>query len=256
MRTKKSSSASAGNAKQSHNQVTNSIAETTTKGKGVGKNKYWVGVLYPENMRPNWQNEIGDIVQLPYAYCLHNSDNDSQSEHRKDHIHLILVWPATTTYNHAMSVFNKLSADGKKALNTIEAVINIRSKYEYLIHNTETCRKLGKELYPAECRITGNNFDIGAYEQLGVTEKRAMCKELCQAIIDNGFINFTDFYEYALFKFDDNYFEVMQTYSGLFERLTKGNYQRWQMGKLNPQPKVDPETGEVIDDDEVPFPPV
>ena len=40
-----------------------------------------------------------------------------------------------------------------------------------LIHDTDTCRKQGKELYPPENRITGNNFDIGAYEQVGIAEK-------------------------------------------------------------------------------------
>ena len=159
----------------------------------IDKARFWVGVLYPENMREDWQENIGDIVQLPYAYCCHTQDKDSKSEHRKDHTHLILSFPNTTTYKHAMSVFNQLSAEGKTAINKCEAIINIRNMYDYLIHDTETCRKQKKELYSKEDRITGNNFDIGAYEQLGVAEKNDMCKELCTAILDNGFTNFTDF---------------------------------------------------------------
>lgn len=217
---------------KSQNSATDNIADVSTKSKGGGKNKYWVGVLYPENMRPDWETEIGDLVEMPYAYCIHNADQDTQSEHRKDHVHLILVWPNPTTYNHAMSVFNRLSADGRKALNRIEAVINIRSKYDYLIHDTETCRKKGKELYPTTARITGNNFDIGAFEQIGVAEKNEMCKELCQAIMDNGFTNFGDFFLFVMTAYDDsNYFEIVKTYSGLFERLTKSNYQKWQNGQ-------------------------
>jgi hypothetical protein len=27
---------------------------------------------------------------------------------------------------------------------------------------------------------------------------------------------------------DSNYFDVLKTYSGLFERLCKGNYHKWQ----------------------------
>lgn len=198
----------------------------------IEKAKFWAGVLYPENMREDWENEIGDIVQLPYAYCKHNKDKDIKSEHRKDHVHLILAFTNTTTYKHALSVFNQLSAEGKTALNKIEAVISIRNMYDYLIHDTETCRKKGKELYSKEERITGNNFDIGAYEQLGTAERNDMCKELCSVIIENGFTNFSDFFVFAMANYEDtNYFEILKTYSGLFEKLTRGNFQKLQEGK-------------------------
>lgn len=193
---------------------------------GKEKNKYWVGVLYPENMVYEWESRIGDLLELPFCYCLHNADKDSKSEHRKDHIHLIIVFPNTTTYNHAMTVFNRLSADGKQAINTCQAVINIRSKYEYLIHNTETCKKQGKELYDKSLRVCGNNFDIGNYEQVSLAEKSIMCKELCDCIVENGFSNFADFYLYVMSNYDSDYFSILQSYSGLFERLTKANYQK------------------------------
>lgn len=245
---KKSSAGDQPERSDSQKATTDIIADTTSKSKGGNnKNRYWVGVLYPENMIPNWQDEIGDVVQLPYSYCEHNADQDSQSEHRKDHVHLILVFPNTTTYNHALEVFQKLSAEGKRAVNTIEPVVNIRHMYEYLIHNTENCRKKGKELYPKEARITGNNFDIGSFEQVSVAEKRAMCKELCQALMEHGFTNFADFYCFVMTEFDDNYFEVLQTYSGLFERLTKGNFQMLTEGVRRLKHKVDSSTGEVIE---------
>lgn len=247
---KKSGPAGDGNTDKALTNVnsTDNIAESESKSKGNGnKNRYWVGVLYPENMRPDWQDEIGDLVQLPYSYCIHNADQDSQSQHRKDHVHLILVFSNTTTYKHALEVYQKLSADGKRACNTVEPVVNIRHMYEYLIHNTENCRKKGKELYPAEARISGNNFDIGAFEQIGVAEKRAMCRELCQALMEHGFTNFADFYMFVMTEFDDSYFELLQTYSGLFERLTKGNFQMLTEGVRRLQHKVDTSTGEVIE---------
>ena len=56
-----------------------------------------------------------------------------------------------------------------------------------------------------------------------------MCKELCTAILDNGFTNFTDFFAFVMVAYDDsNYFEIVKTYSGLFERLTRGNYLKAQ----------------------------
>lgn len=195
----------------------------------IDKARFWTGVLYPENMRPDWQDNIGDTLQYPYAYCIHTQDKDSKSEHRKDHVHLIVAFPNTTTYKHALNVMDLLSADGQKAINKCEAVIGIRNVYDYLIHDTDDCRKKKKEPYPPEARITGNNFDIGLFEQLGAVEKNAMFLELGEAIRKYGFTNYMEFYEYVVDSFDDmNYVEVMRCYSGHFERLTRGNYQKWE----------------------------
>ena len=108
----------------------------------------------------------------------------------KDHVHLIVAFPNTTTYKHALNVMDLLSAEGKKAINKCEAVVGIRNVYDYLIHDTEDCRKKGKEQYDPSERITGNNFDIGAYEQLGTAEKNEMFLEMGQAIRELTLVKF------------------------------------------------------------------
>lgn len=190
------------------------------------KARYWVGVLYQENMVYDWQERIGDILQLPYAYCCHTKDMDKNSEHAKDHLHLIITFSNTTTYKNAMSIFNSLSEKGKVALNKIERVHNIRHMYDYLIHDTETCKKQGKHLYNKDERITGNNFDINTYEQLSTTDKRQISKELGLVIIENKFTNYMDFYSFVVSNYDDSYFEVMENKSSNFGRLIKGNYHK------------------------------
>ena len=191
------------------------------------KARYWVGVLYNENMRENWQQDIGDLLQLPYAYCIHDKDTTSDhAEDRKVHTHLLLAFPNTTTYKNALRVFDTLSAPGRKAINTCEYCISVRGSYDYLIHDTETCRKKGKYLYDKSERITGNNFDIGAYEQVSISEKQEKRRELGKILIEGGYTNYTDFYKYVSENLDTLYEEVLCCYSGHFEKLTKGNYQR------------------------------
>ena len=196
----------------------------------INKARYWVGVLYPENMIHDWQSEIGDLLQLPYAYCVHNKDKTSnENEDRKEHVHLIIVFSNTTTYNHAMSVFSLLSAEGKNALNKIEAVVSIRQMYEYLIHNTDTCRAKGKHEYSPKERIIGNNFDIGAYEQLSIADKNAILKELCDVIITEGYTNFKLLYLYVMNNYDDsNYFDTMKSNTNFLAQLIKANYHEKQ----------------------------
>lgn len=185
--------------------------------------------MYPENMLPEWQTDIGDLLQVPYCYCIHDKDMiDGHADQRKKHVHIIIAFNNTTTYKHAMEVFQKLEYPGKKAFNTCEPIISIRHAYDYLIHDTEESKKKGKYLYPPSDRVCGNNFDIGCYEQLSTAEKNDMALELCTAIRQNGITNFADFFDYVLSNYDNSYFEVIKTNSGLFDRMCKGVFLRAQ----------------------------
>lgn len=114
---------------------------------GETKVKLWEGICYPENMRDDWQDEIDDILQVPFAYAVHDIDHDQKSKQRKTHAHVIVVWGGNTTRKAIINVLNRLSADGKKCCSSAEPINNIRHAYDYLIHDTASCRKKGKELY-------------------------------------------------------------------------------------------------------------
>lgn len=195
----------------------------------INKARYWQAVLYPENMEPNWQDKIADVLQLPFAYCIHDKDLDKQGEQRKPHVHLIVVYPNTTTYKHALEVFNLL---GEKALNTCEACVSIGHCYNYLIHDTEACKKVNennsgelKYSYDVSERITGNNFDIGFYEQISQQDKNIMLEEILNLVVSKNIMNMADFYLIFIENYGNGeYFEIMKTYNALIDRLTRGNY--------------------------------
>lgn len=191
----------------------------------INKARYWTAVLYPENMPDNWQDTIADTLELPFAYCIHSKDSDTKSEHRKDHVHLILVFPNTTTYAHALSVFRLL---GENACPTCKAVINIRHCYDYLIHDTDTCRKASKHLYEPSERVLGNAFDIGAYEQISAAEKDEILQRICDFVIEKKITNMADFYVLFNENFGGGiYFEVLKTNNAFIDRLTRGNYLKY-----------------------------
>lgn len=202
----------------------------------INNARYWVGICYPENMIDDWKDVIGDYLEYPYAYCVHDKDHlgtykpkrkkDDQRQ-RKLHVHVFLAFPNTTTKKHAENIFNKLSAEGKKCCPGAEAVINPKNKYNYLIHDTETAKKQGKYLYPKEERIEGNNFDIGAYIQITTKDLRNIKRELGNLIRDLRITNFIDFYNEVENNFDDQYFEVMSNNSSFFDKLIKGNYHKF-----------------------------
>lgn len=190
------------------------------------KAKYWCAVLYPESMIEDWEVKISDIVQVPYSYCKHDKDIDFETNTRKEHIHLILAFNNTTTYKHALSIFQLL----QPTCGICKKVIGIRYMYEYLIHNTESCRKSGKHIYDVSERICGNNFDIGAYEQRSLEEKREDAKQLKRYIIDHGIENVMelDICLNSDQEIDEDlrerYEDVLLGYSGYINNICKGVY--------------------------------
>lgn len=190
--------------------------------------RYWQAVGYNENFVENWQDVISEKFQVPFAYCVHDKDVDKSGDKRKTHTHIIIAFPNTTTQKTALAVFKTIEKDGCSAYpnDVIQQVFNIRNAYDYLRHDTDDCRKKGKYQYALNERVTGNNFDIGNFEQLSQADKIRMRKELAQDILDNGYTNFSDFFMNVLSNYEDDYFEVCSSYSGFFERLTKGNFQK------------------------------
>lgn len=197
------------------------------------KAKYWTAVCYPENMRDDWQTICEDLIGYPFAYCIHDKDKlQSKSdiiEHdeRKEHVHFLIAWNNTTTEKTAYTLINKLSKPDRVCCPKVFQVMNVRSMYDYLIHDTKTCQKLGKHLYDVSERICGNNFDIGTYEQISLEEKEEMANSLTDLILDMEITNFTLFQRLALENFpnDKKLVQcVIRGNSGYFDRLVRGNY--------------------------------
>lgn len=188
------------------------------------KARYWTAVCYPENMRPDWKECIGEVLQIPYAYVVHDKDLDGDEEDRKIHVHIIGVWNGPTTYKVALQLFQLLSADGVKCCNTCQKVQNIRYMYNYLIHDTEDAKKKKKYQYPQTERITGNNFDIGNFEQMSMDDVDRMAEEIEDLIIEMSIDNYRALHLYVKNNLDKEYKKIIRRYSSHFERLCRGNF--------------------------------
>lgn len=205
------------------------------------KARYWCAIAYPENMVDDWQDKIGSVLQMAYEYSLHDKDLEQDGKtSRKDHLHIILPFAGPTTLNNVLTIVNKLSKPGSTCCSTAEVIINMNYMHNYLIHDSDDCRKKHKFQYDNNVRVSGNGFDIGTYEQISLQDKIQMTKELCDTIVKTGFTNFIDFYTYVSINYDTRYFEILESKSGLFERLTKGNFQKkiTDVGKPNSKVNV------------------
>ena len=198
------------------------------------KARYWCGIAYPENMVDDWQEVIGEVIQYPYCYCIHDKDTTKEGDLRKVHVHIMITFPNTTTSKNAINIINKLSSHYSiPCCPTIE-MVNVGYMYNYLIHDTEDSRKKGKFQYSSFDRICGNGFDIGLYEQVSSAQKIELLRSLSDKIVDYGFCNISDFYNYLRGnnELDSLTFEVMKSNATFLNNLCKGNFHKRSGSKL------------------------
>ena len=177
-------------------------------------------------MLPDWKIQIGDLLQLPYCYCEHTRDVDTQSEYRKDHVHIIVHSPTQLSDNQIRRLFTRLALPGECCFAPIgekSAIINIRHCYNYLIHDTESCKLLNKHLYPISSRIEGNGFDIGLFEQIDEKLTIDIIYNIKSWIIDN---NITNMRIFEIRLRSDPLFQDLDFYQ--FQKILKSNYGYFQ----------------------------
>ena len=195
------------------------------------KCKYWTCVFWEENLVDDWQEVISLKFQNPCCYCIHDVADPEEKEF-KWHVHVIIAFPNTTTYNHALSVFKAICTNNNP-INYCERVFNIRYMYDYIIHDTEDARKKHKHQYSVDDRVLVNNFDIHFFEQTSQVDKNLMLKQIKKIIIQNNVMNFVDL-EITLNSLDlDTSLvdEVLVGYHGYLAEYCKGNYLRYQFKK-------------------------
>ena len=187
------------------------------------KARYWVGIGWLENMLPDWENRIAVLMQVPYAYVVHDKDVDSSGQLRPKHVHILFAFPNTTTYKAALAVIRQLELPGRQAFNTVFKVHNVRNMYEYLIHNTDDARKKHKHQYEPAERIHGNGFDIGLFEQISQADKDRMLDELEDVILEKCFVTYGAFFLYVKFHMSAEHRKLMRSYSSHLVRLVQSN---------------------------------
>ena len=188
------------------------------------KARYWVGIGWIENLRGDWQDVIGGLLQYPYTYVVHDKDVDSEGKPIPPHVHIMIAYGNTTTYKSALELFRTLNAPGKQAFNTCFKVQNVRHMYNYLVHDTDDARKKKKYQYPEDERVCGNNFEIGLFEQISQADKERMLDELEDLIFEKGFCTYGSLTLYVKYHMTPEHRRLMRSYSSHLERLVRSNY--------------------------------
>lgn len=156
----------------------------------------WVAVLYTENLKDTWKSEISGVLPCPFAYCVHQPEEESL----KEHVHVMMIFNGSVSEKNIKSLLASLDKDVTKpaCASKIQRVLNVKSMYDYLIHADMESVMGGKIQYDSSSRICGNGFNIEDYDQnLKKSMKNKRLMWLLDVIMGNAeLIDFPSLYAY------------------------------------------------------------
>lgn len=191
-------------------------------------------IVYPDSAPADWVDLVAQTGVEFAVSPLHNADISANGEHKKDHYHMIAVWPNNTKWQTATVLCDIVNGP------ICIPVIDIRPKYDYLTHKNDP----NKAQYNPDDIQHCNGFVLSKYLNLTAAEVSQKVAEITKLCFEFQFYEYADLIKYLLDNdmFDD--FDIASNRTLYFSNLIKGI---WRKGG-QPQ-KVDFRTGELLNDD-------
>lgn len=176
------------------------------------KHKYWRFIVYPESAINDWREEI-KLRGLQFAVSpLHEFDLDLRTETgelKKPHHHILLAYPASTTYQNVKS----LTVDTLHA--TIPLVCdNPKGAYEYFTHKHDP----DKFQYNPDYIEHYNGFDIVEISSLSEKDKAEITVSIVKDIQNNDIKEYSDLIDYYIKIEDYQKLNIVSTHTIFYNR--------------------------------------
>lgn len=182
------------------------------------KARHWGIVVYPESAPASWQDILQQTGCSVAISPLHDKDvNEGTGEPKKAHWHVIISYANTTTFNNVKTLTEQINAPIPQPINSLKGAIR------YLTHKDNP----DKAQYDAKDIIVLNGFDIEEHNQLTLTEKYEIKRQIIQYIRDNNVISYIDLVSDVI---DLNYdwFKVCVDNTILFNALVTSQWKKGQ----------------------------
>lgn len=203
--------------------------------KKIIKKRAWAFVLYLESAPSDWMDKLKQsglkIAISPY----HDKDINPDGTPKKPHYHIILVYDGPTTYNNVKSFTDSLNQPIPQALE------QVRGYYRYFSHKDNP----DKYQYDETEIVTLGGFNISDFVEMTKSEALIIKRELIHLIEDEDFIEYSDFLIFVERNGTEEQFDIATSNTILFNNYLKSR--RHRLRGTNTTIKVDPNTGEVID---------
>ena len=195
------------------------------------RTRNWTIILYPESAPDNWRDMLDDLHIEWIESPLHDKDINANGEPKKAHWHILLMFGGVKSYEQVKEVTDKLNAP------IPERAHNAKSMVRYMAHldNPE------KAQYSVSDIKAHGGVDLAEMLRPSSSERYTLIGDMISYIRANNVVEFQDLMDYALANEFDTWFPLLCDNSA----FVVGQYIKSQRHRL--QPKVNPETGEVIE---------
>lgn len=202
------------------------------------KKRYWGFVLYPESAPSDWMEQL-QATGLPIAISpLHDRDLDPTGEPKKPHHHIILCFSGPTTYNSVKAITDRLNQPIPQPLESV------RGYYRYLTHMDNP----DKAQYSEADIQHLNGFNISDFAELTRSEVFQMKRTILSIIRELQLTEYSD----LIFYLEDaglyGEMEVATNHTIFFDAVLRSC--RYKETKRDATARIDPETGEILEDGE------
>lgn len=197
------------------------------------RTRNYATVVYPESAPEGWQSILAEQFVPAFVSPLHDKDINPGGEPKKPHHHVILMYDNKKTPEQARELFEKIGGVG------CETVQSVRGYARYLCHldnpekaqyNPEDVRAFCGADYTGVCSLVLDKYKA-------IDEMMDFCDEY-------GIVSYRDLMQYCR-KERRDWFRVLCD-NGTYVMLEYLKSATWSNAQ-EPAPKVDKETGEVIE---------
>ena len=172
----------------------------------MNKKRYWAFVLYPESAPENWRELLQQTGLACAVSPLHDKDIDPTGLSKKSHYHIILCYNGPTTFNTVKKITESLNQPIPIALE------QVRGYFRYLTHKDNP----EKYQYNEKDITTINDFDIDNYNDLSVSQVKAIMIDILKLCRDNEITEYKDLLDLLLESDLDNYLDVAMKHTVVF----------------------------------------
>ena len=191
-----------------------------------GKSNLIECICYPDRMIDGWELKVEKLLQVPFAYIVHDKDNC------KVHCHFMISWNNNVQLKYFVKYINQfLSSDqNDPCCVLIQDIKNPEGAFNYLTHDTAECRSKNKYQYSKLALHCCNGFDIHFIRQLDNQKKYLISKEISDHIKNYNLMDIMAVMDFCNSKGQD-YYLYLEGHSGFFDRLCGANWKKEERKK-------------------------
>ena len=191
-------------------------------------------VIYPESAPENWREILAGYFVPAFVSPLHDRDVNATGEPKKAHHHVMVMFEGKKSEEQVKNLFDSIGGVG------LEKVESLRGYARYLCHldNPEKAQYNPSDVISLNGSDYSYTIGIVADKYKAVREMIAFCKT-------NQIVNYAELLEYASVE-QDTWFRILCDSGTVVMKEYLKSVSWGQRSGSSAQPRVDPETGEVL----------